>query len=227
MVSEKILGRPPRRRKRGLGSGPAFSQWLGASITLCLTIDSNPRLEGWVWGPINILLVYISESCPNSQCGFTILSIVWLMTFKRGHRRRTIIFQHWLAAIEWVNWGLMSTALKGYAFTISGHAAYINKMDGGHLMTPECSTVYASLAFSAMGTILCTISVAFVVCVVDVEYRRKIAWTRVGSNDEERQEDQRRYRPVGLSIMITILYSNVQVSNGYMNSREWASQNFT
>lgn len=59
-------------------------------------------------------------------------------------------------------------------------------------MTLECNAVYASLAFSAVETILCTISVAFVVCVVDVEYRRKKALVRIDSNteEEERQEGQ-------------------------------------
>jgi hypothetical protein len=105
------------------------------------------------------------------------------MTFKRGHR--TTVFQYWLVALEWLNWGLMSTTLKGYAFTISGQGACISKSDGSHLMTPECNAVYASLAFSAVETILCTISVGFVLCVVQVEHNRKQELSRIESDAGE------------------------------------------
>ena len=117
------------------------------------------------------------------KCGFTILSVAWLMTFKRGHR--TIVFQYWLVALEWLNWGLMSTTLKGYAFTISGQGACISKDNGSHLMTPECNAVYASLAFSAVETILCSISVAFVVCVVQVDRNQKKQLSRIESDGVE------------------------------------------
>lgn len=52
-------------------------------------------------------------------------------------------------------------------------------------MTPECNVVYASLAFSAVETILFTISVAFVLCVVQVEHNRKKQLSRIESDAGE------------------------------------------
>jgi hypothetical protein len=83
----------------------------------------------------------------------------------------------------------MSTTLKGYAFTISGQGACISKSDESHLMTPECNAVYASLAFSAVETILCTISVGFVLCVIQVEHngRKNCSESRVMLESNERK----------------------------------------
>jgi hypothetical protein len=94
MVSDKILERGHRViESEGWGLYLRFSQCIVAIIMLGLTIYSDARLQSWVWGPINLSFVlrYCDLELTLRKCGFTILSVDWLMTFKRGHR--TTVFQ--------------------------------------------------------------------------------------------------------------------------------------
>jgi hypothetical protein len=75
-------------------------------------------------------------------------------------------------ALEWINWAMFTTILKGMAFTISGKT-YCVAPGGGRYRSPPCNAIYAILVFSSVDTILMTISVAFVMYAVEVDRRRR------------------------------------------------------
>lgn len=73
-------------------------------------------------------------------------------------------------ALEWINWAMITTVLKGMSFTINGKG-YCVSPDCGHDHSPPCNAIYAILAFSGVETILMTVSVASVIYAIEIDRR--------------------------------------------------------